>query len=265
MIEAIHQSTLNTALRCGEQFRRRYVNGEIIPPSIAAGRGRALHKANEINCKQKARTKIDLPADALKDAARDSYVKEFRDNGVFLSRDEQPRKHELLNQGLTDCLTMVGLYHREVAPEILPIDTERKFIIDIGLALPLAGTMDIVQAGRIDDLKGAGKSWSEGQIAKEIQPIFYSMAYEHEFDQRPEFYYHVLVALKSGPKRQVQRQVASDNQYRALLAKIHLFIHMLNSGVFPPADPTAWVCSEKYCGYYTTCPYVGNQLPKAWV
>ena len=52
MIDSIHQSTANTALRCGEQFRRLYIEDERIPPGIAAGRGTGVHKANEVNLKQ---------------------------------------------------------------------------------------------------------------------------------------------------------------------------------------------------------------------
>ena len=53
MINSIHQSNLGTALRCGEQFRRRYIEGERIPPGVAAGRGTGVHNANDVNLSQK--------------------------------------------------------------------------------------------------------------------------------------------------------------------------------------------------------------------
>jgi hypothetical protein len=108
MFDSIHQSTLNMAFRCGEQFRRRYLLGEIIPPSIAATRGTALHKANEVNLRQKVATQVDLPVADLKDAARDSYVYNLR-NGVFLSDEEIPQKNQLINEGLNQALSLIHI------------------------------------------------------------------------------------------------------------------------------------------------------------
>lgn len=262
MIDSIHQSSLGMAFRCGEQFRRRYMEGEIIPPGVAAGRGTALHKANEVNLKQKVKTKSDLPLSDLEDACRDGFVKAFN-HGVYLCKEERGEKDSLLNEALNDSLRLTGLYRREVAPEIQPLEVEREFNIDVGMELPLAGKIDIEQNGKVDDLKTATKSWSEGRIDHEIQPVMYSLAHERETGIRPEFRYHILVALKTGEKRQIQSLTVTEQHYRALFAKIATFMNMLKLGLFPPANPSSWWCgSDKWCGYYATCPYMGNSLPK---
>lgn len=264
MIDGIHQSMLNMAFRCGEQFRRRYLEGEIVPPSVALARGIGIHKANEVNMRQKQSSKTDLPVSDLKDAARDSYVSALR-NGIYLSREDRQKKPQLINSGLSDTIKLTSLYHKEVAPEIQPIETEKEFCLDVGLPLPLTGRMDVQEKPILHDLKGAGKSWAEGQINKEIQPVVYSFAYERETGIRPLFKYHILVALKKEAKRQVQELRATDQHYFALFAKLYTFINMLKTGMFPPANPTSWWCSEKFCGYFLTCPFIGNPLPKKWV
>lgn len=264
MIDSVHQSTLAMALRCGEQFRRRYILGQIIPPSIAMARGTALHAANETNLVQKVGTKKDLPLSDLQDAARDSYVRSLR-NGIFLSKPEASSKDRLVNEGLNQSLDLTTLYHAEVAPEIVPIEVERPFKIDLGLGLPIAGRIDHEQSQEVDDLKSASKSWVEGKINREIQPVFYSIAHENEFNVRPLFRYHILVALKRKPKRQVQERICTDADYNALFARIETFIKMIQSGVFPPAEIGTWACSEKYCGYHSTCVYVGNGPAKKWI
>ena len=263
MIDSIHQSTLNMALRCGEQFRRRYLENEIIPPSIAAGRGTGLHKANEVNLKQKIQTKEDLPVDDLKDAARDGYIHSFR-YGVYLAKEDVSAKDKLLNDGLNQTIQLTELYHEEVAPEIVPLEVEQEFIIDVGLDLPLSGRIDMQEKNKVDDLKSSGKKWADGQIQKEIQPVFYSLAHEKQTGVRPEFVYHILRTLKDGAKRQVQSMTATDEQYMALFAKLQMFLKMLKGGLFPPANPTSWWCTPRYCGYFYTCPYVGNAKPKKW-
>ena len=265
MISSIHQSNLGMALRCGEQFRRRYVEGERVPPGIAAGRGTGVHRANETNLKQKVITKKDLRLTDLKDAARDGFVNAFR-NGIFLAKEDIPLKAKILNQGLNDTLKLTGMYRDKVAPLIDPVEVERRFKIDVGLDLPLAGMIDIERHAKIDDLKTSGKKWAEGRIDTEIQPIFYSYAHEHETGNRPQFNYHILKITQGGSTGyQLQSIRATDDHYQSLMAKCRMMIRMLESGVFMPANPGSWWCSERWCGYYQTCVYVGNGRPSRWV
>lgn len=261
MIKSIHQSTLNMFLRCGEQGRRRYIEDEIIPPGIAAGCGTGVHAGNKANMRQKIVSQQDLPLPDVKDATRDGYVYAFR-NGIHLAKEEKSAKNTILNEGLNKSLRLAKLNHEEVAPKIQPIAVEERFKLDIGLELPLEGTMDYQKEPEIGDLKTAAKSWTEGQIEKEIQPVLYSFVHEIENNIRPKFTYHILVDLKSGPKLQEQEITVTDNHYKALFHKINMVIRMVKTGVFPPANPTSWWCEEKWCGYYNTCPYVGNTLPR---
>jgi hypothetical protein len=264
MIQEIHQSMLNMALRCGEQFRRRYIEGEIVPPSIAVIRGKAVHKANEVNLAAKIKTGRDEPLEVLLDAVEHTYFTEAR-GGIYLARAEIPEKHKILENGLNQTIGLTRLYHAEVAPEIAPVHVERKFVIDAGFSLPLAGMMDIEQADTIDDIKTSNAKWPETRINEEIQPAFYSFAYEHEFGRRPWFKYHILIPYKGGPQRQLQKWRAEDADYSALRARILILERILRTGLFAPASPGAWWCQEKWCGYWMTCPYVGNALPGRWV
>jgi len=263
VINSIHQSTLNMALRCGEQFRRRYIEGEIIPPSIAAGRGTAVHKANEVNLKYKVIKKADLPLGDLQDAARDAYVETFS-AGVWLPKEERSAKTRLLNDGLNDALRCIKVYRKKVAPKINPIAIEQPFMIDVGLDLPLAGRMDYQEEPVVGDLKTASVKWQNGRISQEIQPVFYSFVHERERGVRPKFQYHILVARRgkdgnpTSEEYQPLEYKPTDKAYKALFAKLQLFIQMLKSGIFPPSNPTAWWCNEKWCGYWHTCRYMGN-------
>lgn len=267
MIKAIHQSNLNMALRCGEQFRRRYIEGEIIPPGIAAGRGTGVHKANEINLKQKIKSKKDMVLSDLQDAARDGYVNAFK-NGVYIPKAQQPEKNKLLNNGLNDVIRCTKIYREEVSISINPIAIEEPFELDIGLELPLAGTMDYQEKPEIGDLKTTSMKWQTDRIDKEIQPILYSYVHEKIFGVRPIFKYHILIARRNklgeptSEEYQPLEKKPSNNDYLALYTKIQMFINMLKAGIFMSANPTSWWCSEVWCGYWQTCPYVGNSLPK---
>ena len=273
MIEAIHQSSLGMALRCGEQFRRRYLEGDVIPPSIAAARGTGVHAANEANLKYKVVTGQDMPASDVLDAARDGYVKAFERSGgqVYLPREDWPAKKRLMNEGLGDALRCAEVYRSEVAPGIRPVSVEEPFHLDVGLALPLAGRMDYQEEPVVGDLKTSASKWAEGRINEEIQPVFYSFVHEAERGIRPEFVYHILIARrgKNGSETsagyQEQRMTPTDGHYRALMARLRLFIRMIETGTYMPANPTSWWCGERWCGYWHTCPFVGNGKPGKWV
>lgn len=264
MIDGVHQSNLNMALRCGEQFRRRYMEDEVIPPGVAAGRGTGVHKANEANLNQKIKTGIDLPLSDMQDAARDGFLHSFR-NGVFMVDEELPEKSKILNEALNDCLRCTELYADKVAPGITPVQVEVPFDVDLGLSLNLKGRIDYEDDNSVDDLKTSKKSWGHDQIEKEIQPIFYSLAHEHLTGIRPTFHYHILVPLKTKLKYMHQQITATDAHYASIILKIKMMIKMIESGVFLPANPTSWWCSKKWCGYYQTCIYVGNKPAKRWV
>lgn len=251
-------------LRCGEQLRRRYFLNEIIPPSIAASRGTSLHKANEVNLRQKITTKKDLPLDDLLDAARDSFMNNLRE-GIFLPKAQQSEKVKLIGEGLNQSLRLTRLYRESVAPGIVPIEVERPFKIDIGLELPIAGRIDHEQNQYVDDLKTSTKKWVENRIHAELQPVFYSIAHEYEFNTRPQFRYHVLIALKKSEQHQLQTRTCLDSDYQALVYRLQTFIRMIKSGVFLPAAVGSWACSEKWCGYWSTCRYVGNGPAKRWI
>jgi len=119
-METITQSMLGMFLRCPQQFERRYLWGEIIPPGIAARRGSATHKAAQLNHEQKLHTQEDLPVGDLQDAARDHYVKLIQDEGVFIPKDQIAEKDSLLAKGLDAAIRLTTLYRESLARPFSP-------------------------------------------------------------------------------------------------------------------------------------------------
>jgi hypothetical protein len=253
------------ALRCGEQFRRRYIEDERVPPGVALGRGRSVHKSNELNMRQKVASARDLPESDLLDCTRDEYVSTFKNEGVFLTKTELPQKKQLLNAGLNEALRATRIYRKSVAPDIQPIEVERKFNIDIGLDLPLLGYMDIESKAVINDLKTTARKKGPNSINEEIQPDFYSLVRLKETGEKVTFRFNYLITRKSGnDEAQAQSKISSQRDFAALIAKMKNFCEFLKAGVFMPANPMSWWCDERYCGYWSTCRYVGNGKRQNW-
>lgn len=256
MLDSIHQSHIGMFLRCPAQFERRYIKGEIIPPGIAARRGSAVHKAAEINHVQKINSHNDLPIDSLQDAARDEYVRLVKDEGVFIPKDQLSEKDKLLASGLDATTRLAKLYRESLAPQIQPVLAEEYLSLDVGINLPLAGTIDVLTVDNwLPDMKTADKSKPSGDADNSLQLTFYSGLVAQHIGKWPEkISLEVLVNTKE-PKLQSLETKRGPQHWANLLLRVQLMLAQIQTGLFPPCDPGAWICSPRWCGYFWTCRY----------
>jgi hypothetical protein len=255
-MEAITQSMLGMFLRCSHQFERRYLRGEIIPPGIAARRGSATHKAAQLNHEQKLHSQADLPLEDLQDAARDHYVSLIKDDGVFIPKEQLPDKDRLLAAGLDAAVRLTTLYREALAPAIQPLLVEERLSCEVGLALPLQGTIDVLTTDQwLPDLKTADKSKGPKDADYSLQLTFYAGLVAHQTGTWPHrISLEVLVNTKA-PKLQSLPTTRGPEDWTNLLHRVHLMVAQIEAGLFPPCDPSAWICSPTWCGYFWTCTY----------
>ena len=256
MIDFISQSMFGMFLRCPAQFERRYVNGEIIPPGIAARRGSATHKAAEINHVQKLVSKEDLPVDSLQDAARDEYMHLVKDEGVFIPKDQIGAKGTLLAEGLDSATRLTKLYREALAPQIIPVLVEERLTIDVVLDVPIKGTIDVLTADNwMPDMKTAAKSKGQADAENSLQLTFYAGLVANHTGKWPgKVSLEILVDNKT-PKLQSLETKRGPEDWAKLILRLQLFVAQLRTGLFPPCDPGHWLCSPAWCGYFQTCRY----------
>jgi PD-(D/E)XK nuclease superfamily len=255
-MEAITQSMLGMFLRCPHQFERRYLRAEIIPPGIAARRGSATHKAAQLNHEQKLHTREDMTVGDLQDAARDHYVRLVQDEGVFIPKDQIAEKDTLLAKGLDAAIRLTKLYRESLAPTIQPLLVEEKMAMDAGLELPLQGTIDVLTTDNwLPDLKTADKSKGPKDAEHSLQLTFYAGLVAHQTGQWPEKISLEILVNNKEPKLQSLLTTRGPEDWTTLLMRIHLMLAQLQTGLFPPCDPGAWICSAQWCGYFWTCKY----------
>lgn len=256
MITSISKSSMLMFLRCPQQFERRYVLGEIIPPGIAARRGGATHKGAQINHEQKINTKIDLPVKDLQDAARDHYVKTVKEQGVFIPKDKISEKTQLLNQGLNAAVSLTGLYHKELAPKIQPVLVEERLEIDVGLPVPVVGIIDVLSEGHwLPDLKTADRSKSPGEAETSLELSFYAGLVANHTGAWPEKVSLEVLVNSKEPKLQSLESIRNNEDWDNLMLRVQLMWDQIEAGLFPPCDPASWACSASWCGYFWTCKY----------
>lgn len=253
MIKHISPSMLGLYCNCQEAFRRRYIEGEIIPPAIAMAVGTGVHKAAEINHKQKVDSGVDMRLDELQDAAADGFKNAVEESGVYFTGTQKELYTEL-GKGSDLSVKMAGVYGKQIAPQIRPIDAELKLQAQhADLPVPFLGIVDVVdERGIALDLKTARTKWRAGKEKESLQPAIYRWLLKRNVNRDFDFAFHVMAY--NGDTQYVKTENSdSDIHYIVNIAKAML--NSVKSGVFMAALPGHWICASggQYCGYWHTC------------
>jgi hypothetical protein len=257
MITHLSVSQLGTFQRCGEQWRRRYIEEEVIPPGIAARIGTGVHKAAETNYKSKMQTGQDMPLDAVQDCAAEAYAKALQD-GVFFAPEEASGAKLAMAEGKDTAVSLATLFHKQLAPQIIPALVEERITLEIpGVALPIMAILDLYTEDKaLRDLKTTGKKWSDDKAHTSPQPTVYREAIREVTGEYPaRLVFDVLVSTKT-PVLQTIETVRADEDLQVLVRQFQIMTASIQAGIFPPAQADSWICSQKWCGYYFSCPHI---------
>jgi len=256
----LNQSKVKMYVRCGEQYRRRYVENESIPPGIALIRGSAVHRGSQHNFDQKVDSHLDLPNAEVEEVAIETMRAKIENEGLSLNEDEMAKgKDAVVNEGQRAVRALTGLYCDNVAPRYQPILVEKDLELDLGNGTTLTGILDTVaDDGTIVDLKTMSKAPSVGQYDADIQITNYWLLYMAEFNEEPKhFAIECLIDTKI-PKNHTAIQTRQKGDVEAFVNLTQSVAHAIEAGVAIPAygQDAAWWCSKKWCGYWATCPFV---------
>lgn len=248
--------------KCGEQYRRRYIEGDKTPPGVFAHRGSGLHGAMKLNFAQKIQSQRDLPARDLVDASVAEFENALAREGVQLSEEEESRGvSAVLAEAKDDTAVYAEAFARLQAPDYQPLLVEERVRIELPSAShDLLGYLDLMDTqNRIVDFKTAAKSKPADEADKSVQLTAYAAAAMVRGLPPAEVRLDVLVGLKKGVKRQILSSSRGRADYQALVNRMNMVLSGISLGVFAPATPGSWWCSPKWCGYWRTCPYVNSE------
>lgn len=252
-------SSLELFAKCPEAWRRRYVEGDVIPPRLAMLKGKAVHKAIELNMRERMATGESLPTDSVCDAARDAFKTECT-GGYQLGDGES----EAVLPTLQDqAVALAKVHAEEQAPDYNPVAVEHRFRIELpALSHDVVGIIDVVDAsGAIADFKTSKKRYSEDEAGASLQLSLYAASQattNPDPDGTCEVRLDVLVdATKTKPpSRQVVRSYRDRSDLPVIANRLAVVSKTITAELFPPAPTGAWWCSEGWCGYWHSCPYV---------
>lgn len=245
--------------RCGEQYRRRYIVGDRLPPGVAAIRGTAFHEGARTNFAQKVDSHEDLPADEIVASAVAMFDAQSRGELALTDDEEERGINAVLGEALDDTVRLARAHAKLQAPEYQPVLVEERISIASGVSgIALDGVIDLADdQQRVVDLKTKAKSPNADEADKSTQLTVYSaMHLARTGKPASTLRLDVLVALKKDVKRVVLDTQRDATDYTALGHRIAAMHAAITAGNFVPAAPDSWACSRNWCGFFTSCPFV---------
>jgi hypothetical protein len=258
----ISPSQIMMFTRCGEQYRRRYIERDVIAPGIAQVKGTAIHKGADLNFRQKIDSKVDLKPGDVVDFAVATFEGQVNNEGLHLSVEEEGRgKIVVVGEAKDSTAKMAGAFISSVAPKYQPVAVEEDVFVELESSpVNLRGILDMrTDAKQIMELKTSAKAWNQEQVDRSGQLTFYSMLYRSKTGEDPNgIVLENIIASKSKAGEDRLRTetfptVRGMDDYQRMIARLNAVVEAINKGIFPPAFEGWWGCSPRFCGYWNTC------------
>lgn len=276
----LHQSQIQQLFRCGEKFKRKYLLGHREKTTMPLLQGSASHKTAEEILKYKATHEGNLPLleDVIKSAEAHfmSYwnTSDLKFNRMERDIIEQFGIDHFRNECIKLAINLSTVYYETFAKIIIPEDEnaiEKKWVVECpGYPYDLAGQFDVVEkyiregneVRTIRDLKNLNKAPGQRAADKSEQFSFYALAYYVTYEQimPDEIYMDVLIKKKDGSAAAIGYMThRNENDFQACFLRFECACKVIEKEAFTPASQQDWWCSEDFCGFYDTCPYVNSE------
>lgn len=249
MIDHLSYSAISLYLNCPENFRRKYIAKEPTITTPALVFGSAFHNTVEhyllIN---RDRPLVDIWPEVFTGAMVDNRgcdwgaetPEQYHNDGIRL----------LSSPDVVKMVDAIRLREDDNGPMI-----ERKLELRVpGVPVPIIGYMDIMTADGVPgDLKTSQYSWTQERARNELQPTFYLAALNQAGCTVPGLRFrHYVVTKAKKPQAQVLEHQRTWDEILWLYELIQRVWRAIECDVYP-LNPSAWLCSPKYCSFWSDC------------
>lgn len=251
-VEHFSYSQLSTFLRCQKQYWYRYIEHVRSPSNLNLLRGNSYHNAVAYGYSHLINRRLP-PLQELLNIYSDTWDDGIRGN----STDEDGTDIKLpkiiigdKNPGqIKDAgIILLTKYYNEIMPNVLPEEVETRKTREFNY-IHLIAYMDVIDwHGTVIDHKTVSRAKSPADIVNDIQSSFYGIVLgKNSID----FEFHEAIDKSSPEIRVIPFTKNADDLawcgdiIKAAWKQIHM-------GLFVP-NPTSYLCSPEYCGYYQAC------------
>lgn len=262
----LHSSSLLTLYRCGERFRRKYIEGHKEPVGTPLIIGTATHSGIEIDLSQKIKKGFLMTKEMIQDVTRDTFIRHWQDSAILLNEDERfigINKTRDRSQDMT--IDMVTEYHYVLAPNINPKKVERNVVIEVkNYDYNLAGTIDVDEGESIRDTKTRKTNFGQIEVDRSEQYTFYALFKKVVDGIMPKLIWQdniIKPTEKRGPVVKSYCSHRTVDDFKVAFRRFDQATKIIKAGAFMPASPTDWWCSPEFCGFALAgdCPFFNTR------
>ena len=229
-----------TFLGCSARWWFKYGLSLPEPKTSSLAFGLAMHRALEINFRQKLETKEDLETAGMVTVFRDCWWEQI--GQTVFREDENPRELAKLGERL------IVRYMDEVAPLVEPAAVEMD-VQGVIAGVPVRGRIDLIDVeGRLVDIKTASRrpssvAWDYAFQLATYRQITPGASGEARLD----------TLVKTNTVQLVQQSyVVGDADLRATEVLYPLIQESIRTGLYLP-NRDSMLCSRRHCAFWQHC------------
>ena len=257
----VHASHIKSFLMCPAQFYFKFVKRVKAPASSAAILGRSLHKAAEINLRQKEQTFRDLPEPDIIGQFEQAWDESSKEP-IHFDEDEKPG--EVKDMGVSCTRSLARIIMPTIQPEPGTVEMPLEAPV-INRGFDVAGRLDVIDQRKfVRDFKTTGAYPGKDKLTGKYRPTAgdivqvtqYSLmakAAKREIAGTELSYIHKKIAKgEIIPKVYPAEFQPTTDHESAFLRIADKLVDAVNREAYVP-NPTCFVCSPEKCGYWHLC------------
>lgn len=256
----IRPSSVDNFFQCSYQWAKVFLEGVNAIPGNRAAIGTGIHRGAEVMWTDAIKSgKKDMNLTMMTDAAVESYEEEFK-KGVQLDEGETK------SSAIAEVVAGTQAFVSDIAMYVpIPKAVEIRATIPISnhvLVKAVSGTIDYLGHDNISDIKTGKRKATPANYTTQ-QSIYKLLALEEGHNVK----YNTIqnVVLKTKPEGQVLPIETNIVQAKQLVNTMLDTLTFAMQDTVPlevifRGNPKYYLCSNKYCSLYSTCPFVKGDL-----
>jgi len=161
-------------------------------------------------------------------------------------------------------IILIDAFLESSAADISPVDIEFEWEVTVdvdGESVPILGRVDMIdESGRVIDWKFSKRKMSQRKADRALQPTVYALGMGG-----PITFAYGFVLKHIEPKVKFVETYRSNYDLSWVRDEIIPWTwRMITDEIFPPCDPSTWICQEKYCDHFDICRGAGSTDEKLW-
>jgi len=256
----IRPSSVDNFYSCAYQWGKTFLEGKRTIPSARASIGTSIHAGVEAMWQDAMATgKKDVNLSKLTDAAMEAWKEDTHDGVQFDDGENAGTAAVEILRGTEAFVDDIAPFTKipDAVEQFYKVDIDHPFVTELG------GTVDYITKDTIADVKTSKRKPSTPNYTTQ-QSIYKYLAQANGIDVQHNLIQGVVLK-KTGAEGMILTMETNVPQAKALINGMLDTLEIISKDLVPietvlRGNPKYYLCSNKYCGEYNTCPFVNGKI-----